>query len=160
MIKLIELCRLHGFYVNTVYLTLFDEFHLTIFWQYRHFWQVRFFLSQPYWVLCDQGFFDFAASRAYYVMFYTVTAFLESEKLSYSRHSAVIAGFGQKFARSGRVPVQFHRYLIDAQKTRLEADYNADIQISQTDAVQTIDRAEEMLNFALANIDSIPPSSP
>ncbi|MBE9187491.1 HEPN domain-containing protein [Microcoleus sp. LEGE 07076] len=111
-------------------------------------------------VLCDQGFFDSAASRAYYVMFYTVTAFLESEKLSYSRHSAVIAGFGQKFARSGRVPVQFHRYLIDAQKTRLEADYNADIQISQTDAVQTIDRAEEMLNFALANIDSIPPSSP
>ncbi len=36
-------------------------------------------------VLCDQGFFDSAASRAYYVMFYTVTAFLESEKLSYSR---------------------------------------------------------------------------
>jgi hypothetical protein len=22
---------------------------MTIFWQYRHFWQVRFFLSQPYW---------------------------------------------------------------------------------------------------------------
>jgi uncharacterized protein (UPF0332 family) len=59
-----------------------------------------------------------------------------------------------------RVPVQFHRYLIDAQNIRLEADYNADIQISQTDAVQTIDRAEEMLNFALANIDSLLPPSP
>jgi len=111
-------------------------------------------------VLINQGFFDSAASRAYYVMFYIATAFLESEKLSYSRHSAVIAAFGQNFARSGRVPVHFHRYLIDAQNIRLEADYNADIEIAQTDALQTIDRAEEMLNFALENIDSLPPPSP
>lgn len=107
-------------------------------------------------VLCYQGFFDSAASRAYYVMFYIATAFLESEKLSYSRHSAVIASFGQNFARPGRVPVHFHRYLIDAQNIRLEADYNADIEIAETDTLQTIDRAEEMLNFALANIDYLP----
>ena len=93
-------------------------------------------------------------------MFYIATAFLEGEKLSYSRHSAVIASFGQKFARPGLVPVQFHPYLIDAQNIRLEADYNADIQIAQTDTVQIIYRAEEMLIFALANIDSLPPSSP
>ena len=111
-------------------------------------------------ILNNQGFFDSAASRAYYVMFYIATAFLEGEKLSYSRHSAVIASFGQKFARPGLVPVQFHRYLIDAQNIRLEADYNADIQIAQTDTVQIIYRAEEMLIFALANIDSLPPYSP
>ncbi len=29
-------------------LNAFDEFHLTIFWQYSHFGQVRFFLSKPY----------------------------------------------------------------------------------------------------------------
>jgi uncharacterized protein (UPF0332 family) len=110
-------------------------------------------------ILNNQGFFDSAASRAYYVMFYIATAFLEGEKLSYARHSAVIASFGQKFARPGLVPVQFHRYLIDAQNIRLEADYNADIQITQTDTVQIIYRAEEMLIFALANIDSLPPSS-
>ena len=111
-------------------------------------------------VLINQGFFDSAASRAYYVMFYIATAFLDSEKLSYSRHSAVIASFGQNFARSRRVPVHFHRYLIDAQNIRLAADYNTDIEIAQTDALQTIDRAEEMLNFALENIDSLPPPSP
>lgn len=111
-------------------------------------------------VLNDQGFFDSAASRAYYVMFYVATAFLEGEKLSFSRHSAVIAAFGQHFARPKRVPVQFHRYLIDAQNIRLEADYNADIQIAQTEVLQTISRAEEMVNFASANIDSLPPSSP
>ncbi|MGL5135539.1 MAG: HEPN domain-containing protein, partial [Planktothrix sp.] len=46
-------------------------------------------------VLCYQGFFDSAASRAYYVMFYIA---------------------------------------------------NADIEIAETDTLQTIDRAEEMLN--------------
>ncbi|MGD1702398.1 HEPN domain-containing protein [Dapis sp. BLCC M229] len=111
-------------------------------------------------VLNDQGFFDSAASRAYYVMFYVATAFLEGEKLSYSRHSAVIAAFGQYFARPKRVPVQFHRYLIDAQNIRLEADYNADIQIAQTEVLQTISHAEEMIDFALANIDSLPPYFP
>lgn len=104
-------------------------------------------------VLNNQGFFDSAASRAYYVMFYIATAFLEKEQLSYSRHSAVIAAFGQKFARTGLVPVQFHRYLIDAQNIRLQADYNADIEITQTEASEIIYRAEEMLNFALANMD-------
>jgi len=104
-------------------------------------------------ILNNQGFFDSAASRAYYVMFYIATAFLEKEQLSYSRHSAVIATFGQKFARTGLVPVQFHRYLIDAQNIRLQADYNADIEITQTAASEIIYRAEKMLNFALANMD-------
>ncbi|WP_293363631.1 hypothetical protein, partial [Microcoleus sp. CAWBG52] len=31
-------------------LNAFDEFHLTIFWQYSHFGQVRFFSSQLYWL--------------------------------------------------------------------------------------------------------------
>lgn len=110
--------------------------------------------------LRDGGFFDSAASRAYYGMFYIATAFLQGEKLSYSRHSAVIASFGLNFARTKRVPVQFHRYLIDAQNIRLKADYNVNTQITETDASQTIDCAEEMLDFALANIDSLPPPSP
>ena len=111
-------------------------------------------------VLRYQGFFDSATSRGYYGMFYIATAFLEREKLSYSRHSAVIASFGQNFARPKRVPIEFHRYLIDAQNIRLKADYDVNAQITQTEASQTIGRAEKMLNFALANIDSLPSSSP
>ena len=111
-------------------------------------------------VLRYQGFFDSATSRGYYGMFYIATAFLEREKLSYSRHSAVIANFGQNFARPKRVPIEFHRYLIHAQNIRLKADYDVNAQITQTEASQTIGRAEKMLNFALANIDSLPSSSP
>ena len=58
------------------------------------------------------------------------------------------------------MPIEFHRYLIDAQNIRLKADYDVNAQITQTEASQTIGRAEKMLNFALANIDSLPSSSP
>ena len=56
---------------------------------------------------------DFAESRAYYAMFYIVEAFLEGEGMSFSKHSAVISAFGREFARTNRVPVEFHRFLID-----------------------------------------------
>jgi uncharacterized protein (UPF0332 family) len=55
---------------------------------------------------------DFAASRVYYAMFYIAQAFLEGEGLAFSKHSAVIAAFGQHFARTGKVPVEFHRFLL------------------------------------------------
>lgn len=44
--------------------------------------------------LLDLGYAGFAASRAYYAMFYIAEAFLEGEGLSFSKHSAVISAFG------------------------------------------------------------------
>ncbi|MGK7926755.1 MAG: HEPN domain-containing protein [Spirulina sp.] len=99
-----------------------------------------------------RGFAEFAASRTYYAMFYVATAFLEGDGLSYSRHSAVIAAFGQYFAHIGRVPVHFHRYLIDAERTRLRADYELDADITTEEAERLISRAEELLDFALTQI--------
>ncbi|MCC5899241.1 MAG: HEPN domain-containing protein [Phormidium sp. GEM2.Bin31] len=107
--------------------------------------------------LNQKRFPDFAASRTYYAMFYIATAFLEGEGLSYSKHSAVIAAFGAHFARTKRIPVELHRYLIDAERIRLRADYNTDLDITEADVKQIIAHGEEMLNFALANLDSLPP---
>jgi len=70
-------------------------------------------------LLNEEGLAEFATSRAYYTMFYVASAFLEGEGLSFARHSAVIAAFGQQFARTGRVPVEFHRYLIAAEQSRI-----------------------------------------
>ncbi|WP_424095169.1 HEPN domain-containing protein [Moorena producens] len=65
-------------------------------------------------VLLDNGYPDYAASRAYYTMFYIAEAFLAGEGMSFSSHAAVISAFGRDFARTGRVPVEFHRFMIDA----------------------------------------------
>ncbi|HEY9737609.1 MAG TPA: HEPN domain-containing protein [Trichocoleus sp.] len=65
--------------------------------------------------LMQQEFYDFAVSRAYYAMFYVAEALLNYEGLAFSSHSAVIGAFGQHFAKTGKVPAELHRYLIDAQ---------------------------------------------
>lgn len=93
-------------------------------------------------------------------MFYIATAFLEAEGLSYSKHSAVIAAFGERFARTKRIRVELHRYLIEAERIRLKADYNTELNITEAEVDRLISQGEEMLNYALANIDSLPPYFP
>ncbi len=75
-------------------------------------------------LLTGQGFYDFAAARAYYTMFYVAEAFLLGEGLAFSKHSAVIAAFGQHFSKTGRVPQEFHRYLIEGESSRNVGDYD------------------------------------
>jgi uncharacterized protein (UPF0332 family) len=95
---------------------------------------------------------EFAISRAYYAMFYIATAFLETQNLNFSKHSGVIAAFGQNFAKTGQVPQKYHRYLIETEKLRKAADYSFELEFSQSDANEIIAKAEEMLEFALNNI--------
>ncbi|NQE36891.1 HEPN domain-containing protein [Microcoleus asticus] len=49
-------------------------------------------------LLLNNGFPDYAASRAYYAMFYIAEAFLDGEGMSFSSHAAVIGAFGREFA--------------------------------------------------------------
>jgi uncharacterized protein (UPF0332 family) len=81
-------------------------------------------------------------------MFYAAQALLEREGLAFSKHSAVIAAFGKHLAQTGRVPAILHRYLIDAEKSRLQGDYDpADI-VSESAAAVHISRAEVFLEIA------------
>jgi uncharacterized protein (UPF0332 family) len=47
-------------------------------------------------LLLKEGYSSFAASRAYYSMFYAVEALLLNNDTSYSRHSGVIVTFGKQ----------------------------------------------------------------
>jgi len=58
-------------------------------------------------------------------MFYVAEAFLEGEGLSFSKHAAVISAFGKHMVRSGKVPKEFHRFLMEAQDVRQSGDYQA-----------------------------------
>jgi len=42
----------------------------------------------------------------------------------------------------------------------LRADYNTDLDITEADVEHIIAHGEEMLDFALENLDSLPPNSP
>jgi uncharacterized protein (UPF0332 family) len=103
-------------------------------------------------ILSREEIYDAAVSRAYYTMFYIAEAFLLGENLTFSKHSAVISKFGEYFARTGRVPVEFHRNIIQAEQSRIKADYDATSQVSKTEANEQITHAETFLTFAQANL--------
>ena len=50
-------------------------------------------------LLLDEGYYDFAASRTYYAMYYTAEALLLARGLSFSSHAAVIANSGKNMRR-------------------------------------------------------------
>lgn len=95
--------------------------------------------------LIARGSSGFAASRAYYAMFYCAQALLLSRQKSYSRHSAVIAAFGREFVKPGLMDAKFHRYIREAFDARQVADYEPIREISKQTAERTVARAEEFL---------------
>jgi uncharacterized protein (UPF0332 family) len=98
--------------------------------------------------LLAQGFAEDAVSRTYYTMFYLAEAFLDGEGLAFSSHSAVIGEFGRIFAKSGRIPTEFHRYLMEASEERLGGDYEEVYVLSDEEASKHLDRAERFLRLA------------
>ena len=54
-------------------------------------------------ILFNEEIYDVSISRAYYAMFYLAEAFLISEGLSFSKHSAVISKFGERFTKTNRL---------------------------------------------------------
>ncbi|MDX2032339.1 MAG: HEPN domain-containing protein [Blastocatellia bacterium] len=99
-------------------------------------------------LLAEQAYYDFSISRAYYAMFYVAQAFLEGEGLSFSKHAAVIAAFGQHFAKTGRIPAEYHRYLIESAQRRNVGDYDIQSELTKADADEQLVRAEEFLRLA------------
>ena len=109
-------------------------------------------------LLLDNGFPDYATSRAYYTMFYIASAFLEGEGMSFSSHAAVISAFGREFARTGRVPVEFHLFLIRAQDLRNAGDYGQLNAVTAKQANEQITHAEQFLELAQNLIGTLPPN--
>jgi uncharacterized protein (UPF0332 family) len=105
--------------------------------------------------LMQQGFHDFAVSRAYYAMFYVAEALLDQLGLAFSSHAAVISAFGQHFAKTGQLPAEFHRYLIDAQAQRTRADYDLQPNLAQSDAEALISQAQTMVDAGRTYLTTI-----
>ena len=74
-------------------------------------------------LLFESEHYGFAASRAYYAMFYAASAALLTKGLTFSRHSGVISAFGHHFAGAGILPRELHTTFSEAQDLRHLGDY-------------------------------------
>lgn len=107
-------------------------------------------------VLQTEGHYDFAASRAYYAMFYVAEAFLLGKGLAFSKHSGVHAAFGEHFTKTGIVPSEFHRYLLRGMEVRHAGDYGKARKVTPEEAAEQITRAEQFLELAERLIGPLP----
>jgi uncharacterized protein (UPF0332 family) len=109
-------------------------------------------------LLHQKGYHRFAASRAYYAMFYVAEAFLLEKGLAFSKHSAVHAAFGEHFVRTGTVPAELHRSLIHGMEVRQTGDYDYMNEVSPEEAMEQIANAEQFLEAAAKILGPIPNS--
>lgn len=101
--------------------------------------------------------YGYAASRAYYSMFYIAEAFLLGNGLSFSKHTAVHSAFGEHFAKQDTVPREFHRYLIQALEIRQAGDYGSIMEVTEKVSAEQLSRAELFIELAQKLIGAIPP---
>ena len=95
--------------------------------------------------LVSSGYYDFAASRAYYAAFYAATAILLHEKLELSKHSAVIALIHQKFVKTGKLTKEHGKALNWLFELRGVGDYGGITHVTLKEATRAIETADEFL---------------
>ncbi len=82
-----------------------------------------------------------AAGRAYYAMFYVAEALLCEKGLEFSKHQGVHAAFGLHFVKAGEMDAKFHRRMLEAFASRIEADYG----VGNPPHIETVN---ELINHA------------
>ena len=98
--------------------------------------------------LLTEGDVDFAASRAYYALFYVAEALLNERELQFKKHGGVHGAFAEHFIKTKQLDPKFHRWLVDAFDERIQGDYEVESQIDSAIVKTTIQQAGEFLQVA------------
>jgi len=106
--------------------------------------------------LFKDGDIDFAASRAYYSLFYTASALLLSRGLSFSSHSGVISNFGKEFSKTGVLDPKYHNYLIESQDRRNIGDYGIMVVVTEEQTKEVLEWAKEFIKAAESYLKNKP----
>ncbi len=95
--------------------------------------------------LASDGYYDFAASRAYYSVFYAASALLLKEGLEFRKHSGVIAAIHQRFIKTGRLEKEFGKNLNWLFELRSIGDYGVTAHVPKADVELAISAAASFL---------------
>jgi len=98
-------------------------------------------------VLLNAERWDALANRTYYAMFHATHALLLSHNIERASHKAVIAAFGEFFAKPGLVESRYHRILREAFNLRLTGDYKIFEHVAPDDAKKLVDQAADFVDM-------------
>lgn len=96
-------------------------------------------------ILLTDGDYDSSVSRAYYAMFYCAQAALLTKELSFSSHKGVISAFGKHFVKTGVFTKELGKELNRAFEKRQIGDYDYTFVISQAEAKQMLQSADNFV---------------
>lgn len=94
------------------------------------------------------GDLDFAASRAYYAMFYVADALLGEKDLHFSKHGGAHGAFAQHYVKTGEFDAKFQHWLVSAFNQRMLGDYGTTPEFAGEDVQEIIEHAREFLETA------------
>lgn len=97
-------------------------------------------------VLLECGSYKDSVGRSYYAMFTAVRALLAKDGIDYSKHAGVISYFQKEYIKTGQLDKKYSKYLSQAFQIRNNTDYSDFFIVSQSDAKEQYDKAEEFLD--------------
>lgn len=99
--------------------------------------------------MIEKGYYDIAASRAYYAAFYAAGALLLKESVDTNKHSGVIALIHQLFVKEGRLDKEQGKNLNWLFELRGIGDYGVSEHVSSGEAFRAVKVAEAFLESAI-----------
>lgn len=105
-------------------------------------------------LLLDNGNYKDSIGRSYYAMFSAVRAILALDGVDYSKHAGVIAYFQKEYIKTGTFDKVYSKYLSQAFQIRNQADYEDFYIVSQKDALEQYEKADEFVKVVRAYLES------
>jgi uncharacterized protein (UPF0332 family) len=90
----------------------------------------------------NNNFFSQSLNRSYYSIFHAVRALLTFDKFDSKKHSGIISFFQLNYVKNHKFDSSFSKILINAEKVRVESDYNDFYVASKEDTLNQIANAK------------------
>lgn len=106
-------------------------------------------------LLFQNGKLKAANNRAYYAIYYVLTAVLCLEPIAFKKHKDTIAYFNKNYVHGGKFPNEIGRAIAKAEKVRHASDYDDFYIASKTEAEEQIQTADRLIELVKVYIEKI-----
>ena len=94
-----------------------------------------------------------ANNRAYYSIYYSLTAVLCLEPVAFKKHKDTLAYFNKNYVHGGKFPPEIGRAVEKAAKIRHASDYNEFYITSKDEATRQIDTAKRLIDLVTKYVE-------
>ena len=106
-------------------------------------------------LLLQNGKLKAANNRAYYAIYYALTAVLCLEPIAFKKHKDTIAYFNKNYVHGRKFPNEIGRAIAKAEKVRHASDYDDFYIASKAEAEEQIQTADRLIELVKVYVDGM-----